>query len=81
MCAISSTNERKHGRKWNYSWQPILNSAASYLFGQRGLIRQTFKPWREYLRADFHPNQQASDLSARWLADNARAYSTVGAAA
>ena len=56
-------------------------SAASFLFGQRGLVRQTFRPWRAYLREDFHPDQQASELSARWLAENARAYTTVGAAA
>lgn len=62
--------------KWR-TW----TSAASYLFGQRGLIRQTFKPWREYLRRDFHPDQQASDLSARWLASNTQAYTAVAAPA
>jgi len=60
--------------KWS-TWK----SAASYLFGQRGLVRQTFKPWRDYLRTDFHPNQQTSDLSARWLASNTSAYTPVGA--
>ena len=62
--------------KW-HTW----TSAASYLFGQRGLIRQTFQPWRAYLRRDFHPNQQTSDLSGRWLADNAQLYTVVAAPA
>ena len=62
--------------KWR-TWK----SAGSYLFGQRGLIRQTFKPWREYLRHDFHPDQQSSDLSARWLASNTQAYTAVAAPA
>lgn len=44
------------GRTWK--------SAASFLLGQRGLIRQTFQPWRAYLRKDFHPSRQSSSLSA-----------------
>ncbi|RZJ15427.1 MAG: metal-dependent hydrolase [Haliea sp.] len=70
-------NLRHDGTLWTWS---TWTSAASFLFGQRGLVRQTFKPWRAYLREGFHPDQQATELSARWLADNARAYSTVGAA-
>ena len=54
-------------------------SAASYLFGQRGLIRLTYKPWREYKRADFHPNQLESSLSVQWLTDNRDRYTPVGA--
>jgi len=49
------------------------------LFGQRGLIRQTYKPWREYKRPDFHPKQQDSSRSERWLADNSERYTPVGA--
>ena len=71
-------NLRRDRTLWQ--WQ-TWKSAASFLFGQRGLIRQTYRPWREYLRPDFHPNQQASDLSARWLADNRSSYSSVGASA
>jgi predicted metal-dependent hydrolase len=33
-----------------------------------------------YLRADFHPAQQDSSLSTRWLADNRAQYTPVGAA-
>lgn len=74
-----TVNNLSHdGTLWKWStWK----SAAAFLFGQRGLVRQTFRPWRAYLREDFHPNQQASELSARWLADNAGAYTAVGATA
>ncbi len=37
--------------------------------------------WRRYLRADFHPAQQDSSLSERWLVDNRAPYMPVGAAA
>ncbi len=71
-------NLRQDGTLWKWrTWK----SAASYLFGARGLIRQTFKPWRDYLKPDFHPNQQDSELSRRWLADNSGRYSLVGATA
>ena len=69
-------NLRRDGTLWKWStWK----SAASYLFGARGLIRQTYKPWREYKRADFHPRQLETSLSERWLADNASRYTPVGA--
>jgi predicted metal-dependent hydrolase len=68
-------NLRQDGTLWRWStWK----SAASHLFGRRGLIRNTYRPWREYVRRDFHPCQQESDLSRRWLADNATAYDVVG---
>jgi len=72
-----TVNNLQHdGTLWQWrTWK----SAAGFLFGQRGLVRQTFKPWRDYLRTDFHPNQQVSDLSARWLASNTSAYTPVGA--
>ena len=71
-------NLHHDGTLWKWrTW----TSAAGYLFGQRGLIRQTFKPWREYFRQDFHPNQQASELSARWLANHAALYTVVTAPA
>jgi uncharacterized protein len=71
-------NLHHDGTLWQWrTWK----SAAAFLFGQRGLVRQTFKPWRAYLREGFHPEQQASELSAHWLADNNTAYTTVGNAA
>jgi predicted metal-dependent hydrolase len=72
-----TVNNLQHdGTLWKWrTWK----SAASFLFGRRGLLRQTFGSWREYLSPDFHPNQQATDLSARWLSDNREEYSLAGA--
>jgi predicted metal-dependent hydrolase len=71
-----TVNNLSHdGTLWQWrTWK----SAAGFLFGQRGLIRQTLQPWRAYLRQDFHPGQQPSSLSAQWLADNREAYAIVG---
>jgi uncharacterized protein len=71
-------NLRRDGTLWKWS---TWTSAASYLFGKRGLIRQTYKPWREYLRADFHPSHQDSSASQQWLAQHSQQYTPVGAAA
>ncbi|WP_194722437.1 metal-dependent hydrolase [Noviherbaspirillum malthae] len=69
-------NLRRDGTLWKWStWK----SAGEYLFGKRGLIRQSYKPWKDYLRRDFHPSQQESDLSQRWLEDNVREFTPVGA--
>jgi predicted metal-dependent hydrolase len=72
----TASNLRHDGTLWKWStWK----SAASYLFGQRGLVRLTYKPWREYLRRDFHPTQQDSSASERWLSENSTQYTPVGA--
>jgi predicted metal-dependent hydrolase len=64
-------NLKADGTLWKLgTW----TSAASYLFGKRGLIRQTYKPWREYLREDFHPSQQDSSASERWLETHSDRY-------
>ena len=69
-------NLHHDGTLWQWrTWK----SAVATLFGQRGLIRQTYKPWREYKRADFHPKQQDSSHSERWLVDNSERYTPVGA--
>jgi uncharacterized protein len=71
-------NLRDDGTLWKWStWK----SAASYLFGKRGLVRQTYKPWREYLRKDFHPSQQDSTPSEQWLAKHSDRFVPVGAPA
>jgi predicted metal-dependent hydrolase len=54
-------------------------SAARLMLGRHGLIRQTFKPWRAYFAAGFHPSQQDDRLSAEWLTDNADRFRVVGA--
>jgi len=61
-----------------FRWR-TWSGAASFLFGKRGLVRQTFAPWREYLRSDFHPDQQDSGASERWLVENQHRYTPVGA--
>ena len=61
-----------------FSWR-TWRGAASFLFGKRGLIRQTAAPWREYLRPDFHPNQQDSGASQRWLLDHQHRFRAVSA--
>ena len=74
----SANNLRRDGTLWKWStWK----SAASCLFGKRGLIRLTYQPWREYLRPDFHPSQQDASESRRWLADHRNQYTTVDVSA
>ncbi|MDF2467431.1 MAG: hypothetical protein K0Q43_5666 [Ramlibacter sp.] len=70
-------NLRRDGTLWK--WQ-TWKSAATTLFGKRGLIRQTWRPWRAYLRQDFHPAQQDSGPSRLWLAEHRDRYVPVGAA-
>ena len=68
-------NLHHDGTLWQWrTWK----SAATTLFGAEGLIRRTYKPWRAYLRRDFHPSQQESALSDQWLANNREAYTLVG---
>jgi hypothetical protein len=60
-------NLHRDGTLWKWStWK----SAVPFLFGRRGLVRQIYRPWREYFRADFHPRQQDSGASERWLAEH-----------
>ena len=71
-------NLRRDGTLWKWStWK----SGIGYLFGRRGLVRQTYRPWRDYLRADFHPAQQDSSASREWLQSNRDRYVPVGATA
>jgi uncharacterized protein len=69
------SNLRRDGTLWQWStWK----SGASYLFGKRGLVTLTYRPWREYFRRDFHPNQQDSSASVRWLRDHSDQFVPVG---
>jgi uncharacterized protein len=71
-------NLHSDGTLWRWlTW----SSAWRHLLGKQGLLRQSYRPWRRYFEADFHPNQQHSELSERWLADNRRLYKPVGQAA
>ena len=69
-------NLYREGSLWKWStWK----GAGSFLFGPLGLVRQTAAPWREYRQHDFHPRQQDSSASLRWLADHQHQYARVGA--
>lgn len=68
-------NLRCDGTLWKLS---TWTSAARTLFGRRGLVRQTWRPWLAYLKPDFHPGQQESGASARWLEANAARFALVG---
>ncbi|AKJ29282.1 metal-dependent hydrolase [Caldimonas brevitalea] len=59
--------------KWR-TWK----SAADFLFGPVGMVRLTRAPWRAYKSEGFHPAQQESDLSRRWLQAHAQQYTVVG---
>ena len=68
-------NLYRDGTLWKWStWR----SAASYLFGKRGIVRANYKAWREYFRPDFHPDQQDSSASERWLREHADVFVPVG---
>jgi uncharacterized protein len=72
------SNLRRDGSLWKWStWR----SAANHLFGRRGLVRQTWRPWREYLRPDFHPSQQDSSAARLWLMEHADTFTLVGSSA
>ena len=68
-------NLRRDGTllKWR-TW----TSAARFLLGRNGMLRVSYRPWRDWFRADFHPAQQHSALSENWLRDNQAAYTRVG---
>ncbi len=53
-------------------------SAVSHLFGRRGLVRQTYTPWKAYLKRDFHPRQQDDRLARQWLEANSAQFAVVG---
>ncbi|MDT7834932.1 metal-dependent hydrolase [Aquabacterium sp. OR-4] len=50
------------------------------LFGRAGLVREMAGPWRQYLRADFHPLAHGGQAGSAWLRDNAGRFSVVGSA-
>jgi predicted metal-dependent hydrolase len=60
------------GATWRSAW--------THLFSRKGLVRGTYKPWRAYFRADFHPAQQDGSLSRAWLATHMADYTEVRAA-
>ncbi len=63
------------------SWKrpSTWTGAARFLFGRGGLVRAMVGPWRDYLRADFHPAQRENPAAAAWLANHAADFMVVGA--
>lgn len=78
MVAQTLSNLWRDGGFWRWS---TWTSAVHFLFGREGLVRALYGPWREYLRRGFHPNQQDSGASRRWLAEHADQYTPVGTTA
>lgn len=67
-------NLRRDGTLWQWrTWK----SAARFLFGPDGMIRAAYAPWRAWFGNDFHPRQQHSGLSTRWLRENSALYRVV----
>jgi hypothetical protein len=68
-------NLRRDGTLWQWStWR----SAARFLFGREGMLRQPFPAWRAYFRRDFHPSQQDASAGRAWLAQHADRFVPVG---
>lgn len=68
-------NLRRDGTLWQWrTW----TGAARFLFGKRGLIRQTFGAWRDYFRRDFHPTDHDASASKQWLDAHRDKYVPVG---
>ena len=72
------SNLKQDGTLWKWNtWK----SGFSYLFGKRGLVTLTYRPWKDYFRRDFHPVQQDSSASVRWLQEHSDRFVPVGQAA
>jgi predicted metal-dependent hydrolase len=72
----TATNLRQEKALWKFStWR----SAVRLLLGRHGLLRESWRSWRRYLRRDFHPSQHDAAISQRWLADNRSQYVRVNA--
>jgi uncharacterized protein len=56
-------------RTWRSGWR--------FLFGGQGMLRQMFRPWRAYFRADFHPREQDGGLAEQWLRENGAVFVAV----
>ena len=70
------SNLRRDGTLWN---RATWRSAKRFLFGERGVVRETYGPWRAYLSADFHPKQHDDATSSTWLDENRQRFVPVGA--
>jgi len=65
----------RDGSLWQWrTWA----SGARWFLGREGLFRRMAGPWRDYLRADFHPNQRDGQLGVAWLQAHQQDYALVG---
>jgi predicted metal-dependent hydrolase len=71
------SNLRRDGSLWRRNtWR----SAWKFLLARGGLFRDCFPLWKDYFKADFHPQQHAQHRSAQWLAAHRELYRVVGEA-
>ena len=54
--------------------------AGRFLFGRGGLVGAMIGPWRDYLRADFHPAQRENLAAPAWLAAHQADYQVMAVA-
>ena len=70
------SNLRREGQLWKLAtWK----SAARILLGRDGLLGANLRHWRAYFAPDFHPSQQDSAQSVRWLNEHRDLYVPVTA--
>lgn len=68
------SNLRRDGTLWRRAtWQ----SGWRFLFAPGGLLRTSYAPWRDYFKADFHPNQHENLGSGVWLEANRANYRVI----
>ena len=71
--ALDLTRQMAHNL-WRdgHWWRPSTwVDAARFLFGRDGVVRHTWRPWRRYFAADFHPSEGDDAVAAGWLAAHA----------
>ena len=59
-------------RRDGHWWRPATWAGAwRLLLGRGGLLRATWRPWKRYFAADFHPDEGNGAPAAAWLAAHA----------
>lgn len=67
-------NLRRDGTLWKWSsWK----NGAAFMFGQQGLLRHAFRPWKSYFSRTFHPSQHTTPEGRQWLDENYRNYAVI----
>ena len=74
----TASNLRREGQLWKWAtWK----SGARIMLGRDGLLGANLRHWRAYFSPNFHPSQQDSALSARWLNEHRDLYVPINAPA